>query len=47
MIWQGVKTYRWGEEGIAGISDDQQVAMFCPVIYGIRKIPFLKERFFV
>jgi hypothetical protein len=28
MIWQESKAWRWGEEGIAGICDDQQLLCF-------------------
>src|SRR5215471_9207420 len=39
------KTYRWGEEGIAGISDDQQLLCFA-IAFWNKKDPILKERFF-
>jgi hypothetical protein len=39
------KAYRWGEEGIAGISDDQQLLCFAIALWNKRD-PILKERFF-
>ncbi len=39
------KAYRWGEEGIAGISDDQQLLCFALALWN-KKDPILKERFF-
>src|SRR3954462_273858 len=39
------KAYRWGEEGIAGISDDQQLLCFA-VAFWNKKDPLLKERYF-
>ena len=39
------KAYRWGEEGIAGISDDQQVLCFALALWN-KKDPILKERYF-
>src|SRR3982751_4329626 len=39
------KAYRWGEEGIAGISDDQQLLCFAVALWN-KKDPILKERFF-
>lgn len=39
------KTYRWGEEGIAGISDDQQLLCFAVALWN-KKDPILKERYF-
>jgi hypothetical protein len=39
------KAYRWGEEGIAGISDDQQFLCIALSLWN-KKDPFLKERFF-
>lgn len=39
------KTYRWGEEGIAGISDDQQLLCFAISLWN-RKDPIIKERYF-
>lgn len=39
------KTYRWGEEGIAGISDDQQLLCFSLALWNT-KDPIIKERFF-
>jgi len=37
--------YRWGEEGIAGISDDKQLLCFAPAFWN-GKDALLKERFF-
>lgn len=37
--------YRWGEEGIAGISDEQQLLCFAPAFWN-KKDPILKERLF-
>lgn len=39
------KAYRWGEEGIAGISDDQHLLCFALALWN-KKDPILKERFF-
>ena len=39
------KAYRWGEEGIAGISDDQQLICFSVALWN-KKDPILKERYF-
>jgi hypothetical protein len=39
------KAYRWGEEGIAGISDDQQILCVALSLWN-KKDPILKERFF-
>jgi hypothetical protein len=39
------KAYRWGEEGIGGISDDQQLLCFALAIWNERD-PILKERLF-
>ena len=39
------KAYRWGEEGIAGISDDQHLLCFALALWNKRD-PILKERFF-
>ncbi len=39
------KAYRWGEEGIAGISDSQQLLCFAPAFWNERD-PILKERMF-
>jgi hypothetical protein len=39
------KAYRWGEEGIGGISDDQQYLCVAPAFWN-GKDPILKERFF-
>lgn len=37
--------YRWGEDGLAGISDDQQLLCFCLSLWN-EKDPILKERLF-
>ena len=39
------KTYRWGEEGIAGISDDKQLLCFALALWN-KKDPIIKERYF-
>jgi hypothetical protein len=39
------KAYRWGEEGIAGISDKQQYLCFAIALWN-KKDPILKERYF-
>ncbi|MFN8436639.1 MAG: glucosidase [Cytophagales bacterium] len=39
------KAYRWGEEGIMGISDNKQVLCFAPAFWN-GKDPILKERLF-
>jgi hypothetical protein len=39
------KAYRWGEEGIAGISDDQQLLCLALALWNERD-PILKERLF-
>ena len=39
------KAYRWGEEGIAGICDEQQLLCFSLALWNGRD-PILKERFF-
>ena len=39
------RAYRWGEEGIAGISDDQQLLCFALALWN-GKDPILKERLF-
>jgi hypothetical protein len=39
------KAYRWGEEGIGGISDDQQLLCFAPAFWN-KKDPIIKERLF-
>ncbi len=39
------RTYRWGEDGIFGISDDHQQLCFAPAFWNGND-PFLKERFF-
>ena len=40
-----VRTYRWGEDGILGISDNHQRLCFAPAFWNGND-PFLKERFF-
>ncbi|PUZ23257.1 glucosidase [Chitinophaga parva] len=37
--------YRWGEEGIAGISDDKQLLCFALALWN-KKDPILKERYY-
>jgi len=39
------RAYRWGEDGIGGISDDQQILCFAPTFWN-GKDPILKERLF-
>jgi hypothetical protein len=39
------KAYRWGEEGIGGISDDKQLLCFALSFWN-KKDPILKERLF-
>lgn len=39
------RAYRWGEEGIGGISDHQQLLCFACAFWN-RNDPFLKERYF-
>lgn len=39
------KTYRWGEEGIGGICDSEQLLCFAPAFWN-KKDPIIKERFF-
>jgi hypothetical protein len=39
------KAYRWGEEGIAGISDDQQALCFAVALWNGND-PVIKERYF-
>jgi hypothetical protein len=39
------KAYRWGEEGIGGVSDDKQILCFAFSFWN-KKDPILKERFF-
>ena len=39
------KAYRWGEEGIAGICDDQQLLCFALALWNGND-PILKERYF-
>ncbi len=41
----GSKAYRWGEEGIGGLSDEKQLLCFSLALWNY-KDPFLKERFF-
>src|ERR1035438_1478337 len=40
-----VRTYRWGEDGILGISDNHQRLCFAPAFWNGND-PFLKERFY-
>ncbi len=40
-----MRTYRWGEDGIAGISDDMQRICFAVTLWN-GKDPILKERLF-
>src|SRR5947208_1650775 len=39
------RAYRWGEDGIAGFSDDQQILCFSVALWNGRD-PILKERYF-
>src|SRR5581483_9495584 len=39
------KAYRWGEEGIAGISDEQQLLCFAVALWN-KKDAIIKERYF-
>lgn len=39
------KAYRWGEEGIAGICDNQQLFCFAVALWN-KKDPIIKERYF-
>ncbi len=39
------KAYRWGEEGIAGICDQEQILCFAVALWN-KKDPILKERYF-
>lgn len=39
------KAYRWGEEGIAGISDNQQLLCFAVALWN-KQDPIIKERYF-
>src|SRR5215831_11900768 len=39
------KTYRWGEDGIAGVCDRYQLLVFAPAFWNTRD-PILKERLF-
>ena len=39
------RAYRWGEDGMAGISDDQQLLCFALALWNGRE-PILKERMF-
>ncbi len=41
----GARAYRWGEDGLAGISDDQQRLCFAVALWN-GKDPILKERLF-
>ena len=45
MIMHAVRVYRWGEDGIAGISDDMQRICFAIALWN-GKDPILKERMF-
>jgi len=40
-----IKAYRWGEDGIAGISDKQQLLCFGLALWN-KKDPIIKERLF-
>src|SRR5512133_753144 len=51
-VWESVthdmarsKAFRWGEEGIAGICDDQQLLCFSIALWN-KKDPIIKERLF-
>src|SRR5579872_3911977 len=39
------RAYRWGEDGLAGFSDDKQRLCFAPALWN-GKDPILKERLF-
>ena len=39
------KAYRWGEEGIAGICDNEQILCFAVALWN-KKDPIIKERYF-
>ena len=39
------RAYHWGEDGLAGISDDKQLLCFCVALWN-EKDPILKERMF-
>jgi hypothetical protein len=39
------KTYRWGEEGIGGICDNEQLLCFAVALWN-KKDPVIKERYF-
>ena len=39
------KTWRWGEDGIGGISDNKQIICFAPAFWNT-KDAHIKERFF-
>src|SRR2546422_2946067 len=39
------RAYRWGEDGLHGICDDQQILCFAPALWNERD-PILKERLF-
>ena len=50
--WEGLshdaarsRAYRWGEDGLLGISDDQQILCFAVALWN-RRDPILKERLF-
>ena len=45
MNKRGSRAYRWGEDGIAGISDDQQRLCFSLALWN-GKDPIVKERLF-
>ncbi len=40
------KTYRWGEDGLAGICDDHQYLCFALALWNGRNTLILKERLF-
>src|SRR5215472_15872214 len=39
------RAYRWGEDGLAGVSDDQQILCFAIALWN-RRDPILKQRLF-
>lgn len=39
------KAFRWGEEGIAGICDEEQILCFAPAFWNYQD-PIIKERYF-
>jgi len=39
------RAYHWGEDGMAGVSDDQQLLCFCVALWN-GKDPILKARMF-